>query len=173
MPDPYQKHSLSAGFTLRACRSCLPWLCSGTTYMLSATLLVAVSHHHGPYSDPSVFTKSLFCFELAVYSISTILMYTNALRVWKQQPPPAWEGEPIYWRAGPEHAAACFSEWLRHLNWLILWEYYPDKPYQPSSPEVAAAIFGTAGMLLYSWCTYCNMSIKRTLLLHGAVCSMI
>ena len=147
---------IAAGLTFRACGSCLPWLCLGTTYMLPASLFMAVSHHHCPWGDPSVFTRSLFFLKTAVYSTSIIMMYKHALRVWKQRPPPAWDGAPIYWRAGPEHAAACFSEWLQHLHWLVFFDYYIDKPYHPSSPEVAAAIFGKPGTRPFKQSRFCT-----------------
>ena len=54
---------------------------------------------------------------------ASLVMYKHALYNWEQLPHPPWEGFPIFWREGPEHAAAALSEWLRLMRWSFEWEF--------------------------------------------------
>ena len=148
---------LVAGFAWEKVRCSMPWLLLVVTHGLPASMLMAVSHQavDCPLHKAST-SPGLLCVDLLLLVVSSVTMHLQALHIWQQLPPPAWDGAPIHWRAGPEHAAACISGWCRHARWYLQNEFGyapPNQRYIPSSPEVAAAIFGSAGRLehLHAW----------------------
>ena len=74
-------------------------------------------HKLGPHSG-------LLLLDGVAVSSASIAMYKDALRKWEHLPHPAWEGFPIFWREGPEHAAAALSEQLRLMRWHVEFKWW-------------------------------------------------
>lgn len=113
---------LTAGLTLRRFGGGIPWMRMGVLHYLPACLLLALVHQA---ANCSMLTSpiGLLLVDGVAFTSATLLLYKDALGKWEQMPHPTWEGFPIFWREGPEHAAAAFSEWLKHLRWELEWQW--------------------------------------------------
>lgn len=113
---------LTAGLTVRKYGSSIPWLRMGILHYLPLCLLLALVHQAA--DNPMLITfLTLLLVDGFAFTSTTVVMYKGALSKWDQMPHPTWEGFPIFWREGPEHAAAAFSEWLKHLRWDLEWQW--------------------------------------------------
>lgn len=113
---------LTAGLTLRKYGGSIPWMRMGVVYYLSVCLLLALVHQAAncPMLTSSI---KLLLVDGIAFASATLMLYKGALSKWDQIPHPGWDGFSIFWREEPEHAAAAFSEWLKHLRWELEWQW--------------------------------------------------
>ena len=86
---------LIAGFTVQQFGNSAPWLRLGVVHCLPATLLIALAHQtvQWTWHEASILL-GLLCFDSVVLVSAWVTMYRQALHMWEQLPPPAWEGAP-------------------------------------------------------------------------------
>lgn len=153
----------------------MPWLRLWLAHCLPASLMVALAHQalKCPWREASI-SPGVLCVDVFLLLAACRNMYKHALCIWEQRPPPSWDGAPIYWQAGPEHAAACLSNWLRHVRWFLKYTCRHAPLVQRfilRRPKVAAASFGTAGMLQQLACKANACQVCETsLVLHVYSC---
>lgn len=124
----------------------IPWMRMGVLHYLPVCLLLALVHQAANCPMLASPIKLLLVDGVAFIS-ATLVLYKHALSKWDQTPHPAWEGFPIFWRAGPEHAAAAFSEWLKHLHWELDWQWGKAMETTEHRYGDAADLLGSEGML--------------------------
>lgn len=138
--------AITAGLAVRRYGSGMPWLQLGLRHHLPTCLLVALLHQ-AANSSLGITHRVVLLIESAAFLSASVMMYKHALQKWDQIPHPTWEGFPIFWRAGPEHAAAAFSEWLKHLRWEMGFQWGEAMETTEHRYGNAADLLGSEGML--------------------------
>ena len=136
----------------------MPWLRWGVLHYLPVCLLMATAHRVAGCSWPNLSAHfGVLMFDHVAFISASLLMYKHALYNWKRIPHPAWEGFPIFWREGPEHAAAAFSEQLRLLRWYLEWEMTQTMLRCSNKVESEGESQICSKRKSCCWCTSCSI----------------